>query len=133
MTSTAMGAHHYFLYRLYAPRSDMARDPTAWTPAERVIASEHFAYMDAAEQAGTIVVIGRSLDGIGPAIAILDVAAEGAAQDFMARDPFISSGLVHGTVHPFHLAFLRPQLAEHDRRIRSTDDIRGAPWTHGSA
>jgi uncharacterized protein YciI len=114
MTSAA-GAQHYFLYQLFAPRSDMARDPTAWTPAERAIASEHFAYMDAAEQAGTIVVIGRSLDGIGPAIAILDVATDGAAQDFMARDPFIASGLMRGTVHPFHLAFLRPQPAEQDK------------------
>ena len=115
MTSAAIGAHRYFLYQIFAPRSDMARDPTAWTPAERAIASEHFAYMDAAERNGTIVVIGRSLDGIGPAIAVLDVTTEEAAHDFMTRDPFISSGLMRGTVHPFHLAFLRPQPAEQDR------------------
>jgi uncharacterized protein YciI len=112
MTSAATSAQHHFLYQLFMPRPDMARDSTVWTTEERAIASEHFAYIEAAEQAGTIVVIGRSLDGIGPAIAILDVATEGAAQDFMASDPFISSGLMRGTVQPFQLAFLRSQPTE---------------------
>ena len=74
---------------------------------DRAIASEHFAYLERAAADVVVVLAGRSQDGIGPAIVIIEVHDEGAARRFMSNDPFISSGLFRANLHPFRAALMR--------------------------
>jgi hypothetical protein len=47
---------------------------------------------------------GRSQDGLGPAIVILETASEQEARAFMENDPFVASGLFGADLHPFRIA-----------------------------
>ena len=54
-----------------------------------------------------MLLAGRSLDGVGPAIVILEDETEEAAQKFMENDPFVASGLMRASLHPFRAALVR--------------------------
>ena len=54
-----------------------------------------------------MLLAGRSLDGKGPAIVILEAASEEEARRLMERDPFVASGLMRATLHPFRPALVR--------------------------
>jgi uncharacterized protein YciI len=96
-----------YLYRFEAVRPEMTTDPTAWTEDDERIAEAHFAYLQRATEAGVVLLAGRSLDGIGPAIVIIDAQSEEEARRFMAHDPFVASGLMRATIHPFRAALVR--------------------------
>lgn len=97
-----------FLYQFMpGERLELATEPEAWTDDDRAIASEHFAYLERAAADVVVVLAGRSQDGIGPAIVIIEVHDEGAARRFMSNDPFISSGLFRANLHPFRAALMR--------------------------
>ncbi len=97
-----------FLY-VFLPghRPELATDPQAWTEDDEQIMSDHFAYLRTGSQQGTVVMAGRSQDGIGPAIVILEVESEGEARRFMESDPFVASGLFGASLHPFRIALSR--------------------------
>ena len=82
----------------------MATDPTAWTKEDELIAEEHCERLRAATKEGTVVLAGRSLDGVGPAIVVLEAESDEEAKDFMDDDPFIISGLFTASLHPFRVA-----------------------------
>lgn len=98
-----------FLYHfLPGDRPELATDLDAWTPEDERIGAEHYAYLQAAVEAGKLVMAGRSQDGIGPAIVIIEAASEDDARGFMESDPFVASGLFRASLHPFRVALARP-------------------------
>lgn len=88
-------------------RPDLATDPEAWTTQDEQIAAEHLAYLAAGAARGTVVMAGRSQDGMGPAIVILEVESEEEARRFMEADPFLTRGLFGASLHPFRTALQR--------------------------
>ncbi|MEE8497765.1 MAG: YciI family protein [Acidimicrobiia bacterium] len=97
-----------FLYQFTAgPRPDLATDPSAWSPEDEEIAANHFTYLEEAADSGTVLLAGRSQDGVGPAIVILEAVSELEARTFMENDPFLVSGLFGADLHPFRVALGR--------------------------
>ena len=96
-----------FLYQFEATRPEMITDPSTWTEEDNRIARDHFAYLSQATEEGIVLLAGRSLDGIGPALVILEADSAEAAEAFMNADPFVSSGLMLARLHPFRAALVR--------------------------
>lgn len=96
-----------YLYQFEATRPELIVNPDAWSEAEIRIASDHFAYLRQATQDGIVILAGRSLDGVGPAIVILETRSEEEARRFMEADPFVATGLMRATLHPFRAALVR--------------------------
>jgi uncharacterized protein YciI len=96
-----------FLYQFEAVRPEMVTNPDAWTEEDNMIAESHFNYLKKATIEGTVILAGRCLDGIGPAIVIIEVEDEHAARSFMNNDPFVASGLMRAHLHPYRAALVR--------------------------
>ncbi len=97
----------YYLYTIEPSRPELVTDPDSWTAEEEQIGRDHFAYLKQATEAGIVLLAGRSLDGVGPAVVIFEAASEEGARRFMAGDPFSASGLMHTRLHPFRPALVR--------------------------
>jgi uncharacterized protein YciI len=102
----AVGNQFIYVF-LPGERAELATDPTAWTESDEKIAAEHFRYLAKGTADGIVVMAGRSQDGIGPAIVILETESEQLARDFMEDDPFLTSGLFRASLHPFRTALQR--------------------------
>ena len=85
----------------------MITEPDAWTEEDLRIAREHFAYLKNATKEGIVLLAGRSLDGEGPAIVIVEATSEEEARRFMEADPFVAGGLMRANLHPFRAALVR--------------------------
>jgi uncharacterized protein YciI len=96
-----------FVYVIEPSRRELVTDPGAWTPEEILISEAHYAYLKSATEEGTVILAGRSLDGEGPAVVVFEAANEKEARRFVEGDPFISSGLMRGHLHPFRAALVR--------------------------
>jgi uncharacterized protein YciI len=107
-----------FIYTIVPTRPELLTDPDAWTDDENYIAQEHFAYLEQATDEGTVLLAGRAQDGLGPAIVIFEAPSEDRARRFMEADPFIASGLMRASLHPFRAALVRgPQKeSKEDKR-----------------
>lgn len=99
----------HFVYVFDPVRPEMVTNPDAWIDEEIRIAEAHFAYLQAATRAGTVILAGRSLDGIGPAVVILEAESENEARRFMENDPFVAGGLMRARLHPFRAALIRAE------------------------
>jgi uncharacterized protein YciI len=88
-------------------RPDLMTDPNAWTEADSIIAETHFTYLKQATEEGIVILAGRSLDGVGPAVVIFESQSEEDAQRFMENDPFVRQGLFNASLHPFRAALVR--------------------------
>lgn len=89
------------------PRPELGTNPEAWTPEDEAVASAHFQRLQQATEAGTVILAGRSPDGIGPAIVVFEAESEEEARAFMESDPFVASGLFGASLHPFNPALVR--------------------------
>jgi uncharacterized protein YciI len=98
---------NHFIYVFDPVRPEMVTDPDAWTEEDNRIAEKHFAYLKNATEEGTVILAGRSLDGRGPAVVILEAATEKEARHFMENDPFVAYGLMRANLHPFRAALVR--------------------------
>jgi uncharacterized protein YciI len=96
-----------FIYVFDPVRPEMVTDPDAWTPDDIRIGESHFAYLKRATEEGTVILAGRSTDGVGPAVVIFEAASEGDARRFMENDPFVAGGLMRASLHPFRAALVR--------------------------
>lgn len=96
-----------FIYTFEATRPELVTDPEAWTEEEVEIARAHFAYLQQATEEGTVILAGRAQDGVGPAIVILEATSEEEAREFMENDPFVASGLMRASLHPYRVALMR--------------------------
>ena len=97
----------HFLYQFEPVRPEMVTNPGAWTESDIEVAEAHVAYLRQATEDGTVILAGRSLDGVGPAVVILDIDDEEEARAFMEDDPFVRQGLMRATLHPFRAAMVR--------------------------
>jgi uncharacterized protein YciI len=97
----------HFIYIFEAVRPEMITEPDAWTEEDLRIAEEHYAYLKNATEDGIVLLAGRSLDGEGPAIVIVEATSEEEARRFMEADPFVSGGLMRANLHPFRPALMR--------------------------
>ncbi len=96
-----------FVYVFDPVRPELVTDPDAWTEEDIHIANEHFAYLQKATSDGIVILAGRSLDGLGPAIVIFEADSEEDARSFMQADPFVAGGLMRASLHPFRAALVR--------------------------
>ncbi len=97
--------HHIYLFE--AIRPEMVTDPDAWTEQDLETAEAHFAYLKRATEEGIVILAGRSTDGVGPAIVILDIADMDDARRFMENDPFVAGGLMRAHLHSFRASLVR--------------------------
>ncbi len=96
-----------FIYQFVpGDRPELATDPSAWTPADEQSAEAHYRRLQAAAEAGEVILAGRSQDGVGPAIVIFRAESEEAALRFMEEDPFVANGLFRAALHPFRVALI---------------------------
>jgi uncharacterized protein YciI len=97
-----------FIYHfLPGERQELATDPDSWTAKDEAIGTAHFERLSHATTRGQVVLAGRSLDGVGPAIVIFEAEDETEARAFMNEDPFVSEGLFRASLHPFRAALVR--------------------------
>jgi uncharacterized protein YciI len=96
-----------FIYVFDPVRPEKVTDPDAWTEEDTRIAHDHFTYLKRATDEGIVILVGRSLDGQGPAGVILDAFSETEARQFMEHDPFVAGGLMRASLHPFRAALVR--------------------------
>jgi uncharacterized protein YciI len=97
----------HYIYVFDPVHPEMITVPDAWTEEDNRIAAEHVAYLKDATERGTVILAGRSLDGQGPAVVILEATSEAEARRFMESDPFVAGGLMRTSLHPFRAAFVR--------------------------
>jgi uncharacterized protein YciI len=97
----------FFLYQFDPVRPELVTNPDAWTEEDDRIAEAHFAYLKNATEDGIVLLAGRSLDGVGPAIVIIEAKSEDEARRFMENDPFVAGGLMRARLHPFRPALVR--------------------------
>ena len=97
----------YIYQFLPGDRAEMAIDPDAWTKEDQEIGSSHYAYLEEATARGTVILAGRSPDGVGPAVVVFEAEDEFSARQFMEQDPFVSSGLFRAELHLFRVALMR--------------------------
>jgi len=96
-----------FIYVFEPVRPELVTDPDAWTEEDIRIGNEHFAYLQKATREGIVILAGRSLDGVGPAVVIFEADSEDQARSFMEADPFVAGGLMRASLHPFRAALVR--------------------------
>ena len=59
------------------------------------------------DYARKVILLGRSLDGVGPAVIIFEADSPEAATAFVGSDPFVAEGVMRAELHPFHAMFVR--------------------------
>ena len=96
----------HYVYVFDPIRPELVTDPDSWTEEDEQIGERHAIYLKQAAEDGTVLLAGRSLDGLGPAVVILQADSEIEARRFMESDPFIAEGLMLASLHPFRAAFM---------------------------
>ena len=96
-----------FIYNFDPIRPELVTDADAWTDEDNRIAEAHFTYLEKVTREGIVLLAGRSQDGVGPAIVILEAKSEEASRQFMENDSFVSSGLMRASLHPFRATLVR--------------------------
>lgn len=99
-----------FLYQFFPIRPEFVTDPDSRTTHELQTFEAHVAYLQEGAAKGVVMLAGRCQDNIGPAIVIIDLLDEVAAQNFMENAPFVKGGIARATLHPFRAAFMRTAL-----------------------
>lgn len=97
----------HYVYVFDPIRPELITDPDSWTKEDEQIGERHASYLKQAAEDGTVLLAGRSLDGIGPAVVIIETETEIEARRFMEADPFVAEGLMRASLHPFRPAFMR--------------------------
>ena len=97
-----------FIYQFRpGDRPELATRPDSWTDQDEDVASRHFSYLEDGVSSGIVILAGRSQDGIGPAIVIIERDSEESARSFMENDPFVAGGLFRASLHPYRVALMR--------------------------
>ena len=96
-----------FLYQLRLIPSLLSEGN--WTERENDIVARHFEGLKKAEQKGTVILAGRTLnmDSDGFGIVIFEVDSEEEAQLFMNTDPAVKEGIMTASLFPYKVAIMR--------------------------
>ncbi len=105
-TEQALHTGHCYLFVEFS-RPDLFE---TITPEESQALSNHFNYLKALTEQGTVIFAGPCTDMIGPGIVLLQEPDEAAARQIMQNDPAVKAGLFKTEFHPLELSLLR----EHD-------------------
>jgi len=54
-----------------------------------------------------VILAGRSIDELGPAIVIIEMDSEDSAHQFEKNDPFVKQGLMKASLYPLRAALVR--------------------------
>ncbi len=81
------------------------------TEKEMVLLEEHFEYLTQLRDAGQLKLAGRRMDGEFGIVLLEGITPEGA-NEILAGDPIIKSGVFHGTVGEFKLALEAPRVIQ---------------------
>ena len=112
-----------FIYQfLPGNRPELLTDPSAWSEADERASAEHYQRLARATEDGVVILAGRSLDGVGPSVVILEADTEDAARRFMEEDPFVAGGLFAASLHPFRAALVRGQPTDLQLRALAFGD-----------
>lgn len=93
-----------WLYTLRPTRLEMLTEGP--TEDEGRIVAEHFAYLKALVEQGSVLLAGRTSDA-GPdtrGLVIFEATDEGAARAIMEADPAVVQGVMTGTLQPYSIA-----------------------------
>jgi len=100
----AMNKQHYFV-KLIPPRPTFAQD---MTDEEKLLMQEHVRYTHENFTAGKVLLYGPVMATDGPfGIAVLEVADEAAARQFIENDATVQAGLNKFELCPMRLAAAR--------------------------
>ena len=105
MTDKSQWLYHFQI----GDRPELA-EPDGWTEKDNLVALDHLAYLEKGAQEGVVILAGRSQDGIGPAIVIVETKNEEKAIEFRDNDPFVKNGLFIGSLHPYRVAVSRNEV-----------------------
>ncbi len=104
---TAAAETNQYIYHFQPVRAGFVTDPESRTPEELAAIERHFAYLKAATERRQVLLAGRSLDEMGPALVIIEAESAEAARGFMENDPFVAEGVMRASLHPFRAALVR--------------------------
>ena len=62
---------------------EIRRPLDTWGPDKEAVGRAHHERLKAATEEGTVLLAGRSLDGVGPAVVIFEAVSEDEAQAFV--------------------------------------------------
>ena len=102
----------HYLYKLQPARLAMLSDGP--TQAEAAITAEHFAYLEALVEQGTVVLAGRTLntDASSFGICILRADSEAEARAIMENDPGVLKGVMRAELFPYRVGLLTTRRDE---------------------
>jgi uncharacterized protein YciI len=97
---------HFLIVLRLAPR---LHDDRAWNDADKATVTAHFQRLNAATDAGQVILAGRTPEPGDTTMGLVVFTAtdEAAARTFMNDDPCIAAGVMVGELRPFDLALLR--------------------------
>jgi len=98
-----------FIYRLHPVRLGMLTEGP--TDAEAATLAAHLEYLQAAADAGIVLLAGRTTteDAQAFGLCVFQVENEAEAESFMHNDPAIREGLMRATLHPYRIAVWSPR------------------------
>ncbi len=101
-----MTEKNLYLYKIEPTRPEMLTK--GGTPEEDAIMGEHFAYLKAKTEDGTIFLAGPSFraNGSGMGITIFEAEDDAAAEAFMNGDPAVQKGVMQAEWLHFRLSLL---------------------------
>ncbi len=97
----------HFLYVLRVTRLEqLTQGPTEH---EEEIISEHVDYLMNLAERGTMLLFGRTTENDERTfgIALFQVESEPDAHTIMANDPAVKHGVMHATLHPYRIKFMK--------------------------
>jgi uncharacterized protein YciI len=97
-----MADKKHFLFMIRPTRAGFIDEPTA---DEERIMGDHFRYLKAALEAGTLLIAGPCLAGADTfGMGVLSMESEIEARVFMEADPSVRGGVQQMTLYPFKLS-----------------------------
>lgn len=90
-----------FLVLYSPPRPTFASDATE---SEQATIAEHFAYLERACEAGTLLLAGRTLDEPPLGIGVFEAPSENEARAFVEADPAVRNRVFTADVRPYRVA-----------------------------
>lgn len=90
-----------FLVLYLPPRPTFATDATR---AEQDTIAAHFAYLERACEAGTLILAGRTLDEPPLGIGVFEAPSENEARAFVEADPAVRNRVFTADVRPYRVA-----------------------------
>lgn len=93
-----------WVYFIHPPRDDFA---ATMTDPEREAWGRHWARLQQAYAAGSIILVGPTLGRVNTGICVFEAEDEAAATAFMEGDPAIAGGFARGELRPMRVSLLR--------------------------